>query len=71
MQIALNHSSDTEFKDFMKLYEDYCKEPYSFLVNDITLPSRNQNNLEQSKAQRKKKNYQEKVLRLKTLNILH
>ena len=33
-QIASNHSSDTDFKDFMKLYKDYTKEPYSFLVND-------------------------------------
>ena len=40
-QIASNHSSDTEFKDFMKLYKDYIKEPYSFLVNDTTLPSDN------------------------------
>ena len=40
-QTALNHSSDTEFKDFTKLYKDYIKEPYSFLVNDTTLPSDN------------------------------
>ena len=38
-QIALNHSSDTDFKDFMKIYKKYTKEPYSFLVNDTTLPS--------------------------------
>ena len=37
-QIALNHSSDTEFKDFMKFYKDFTKEPFSFLVNDTTLP---------------------------------
>ena len=37
-QIALNHSSDIEFKDFMKLYEDYTKEPFLFLVNDTSLP---------------------------------
>ena len=36
-QIASNHSSDIDFKDFMKLYKDYTKEPYSFLVNDTTL----------------------------------
>ena len=33
-KISSNHSSDIEFKDFMKLYQDYAKEPYSFLVND-------------------------------------
>ena len=26
-QIASNHSSDIDFKDFMKLYKDYTKEP--------------------------------------------
>ena len=36
-QIASNHSSDIDFKDFMKIYKDYTKEPYSFLVNDATL----------------------------------
>ena len=38
-QIPLNHSSDTEFEDFMKLYKDSTKEPMSFLVNNIALPS--------------------------------
>ena len=38
-QIALNHSSDIEFKDFVKTYKKCTVEPYSFLVNDITLPS--------------------------------
>ena len=38
-QIALNHSSDIDFKNFMKIYKKCTKEPYSFLVNDTTLPS--------------------------------
>ena len=38
-QIALNHLSDIDFKDFMNIYKKYTKEPYSFLVNDATLPS--------------------------------
>ena len=38
-QIALNHSSDIDFKNFMKIYKKYTKERYSFLVNDTTLPS--------------------------------
>ena len=38
-QIALNHSSDIDFKDFMNIYNKYTTEPYSFLVNDTTLPS--------------------------------
>ena len=38
-QIALNHSSDIEFKNFIKIYKKCTAEPYSFLVNDTTLPS--------------------------------
>ena len=38
-QISLNHSSDIAFKDFMKIYKKCPAEPYSFLVNDTTLPS--------------------------------
>ena len=38
-QIALNHSSDIDFKDFIKIYKKCTAEPYSFLVNDATLPS--------------------------------
>ena len=40
-QITLNHSSDIDFKDFMNIYKKCTKEPYSFLVNDTTLPSDN------------------------------
>ena len=38
-QIALKHSSDIGFKDFIKIYKKCTAEPYSFLVNDTTLPS--------------------------------
>ena len=40
-QIALNHSSDIDFKDFIKIYKKCTDEPYSFLVNDTTLASDN------------------------------
>ena len=40
-QIALNHLSDIEFKDFIKLYIDYPKKPSLFLVNYTTLSSDN------------------------------
>ena len=36
-QIALNHSSDIDFKDFIKIYKKCTVEPYSFLVNDATI----------------------------------
>ena len=35
-QIAFNHSSDTEFQDFMNLYKKSTAEPYSVLVTDTT-----------------------------------
>ena len=40
-QIAINHSSVAEFKDFIKIYKKYTAKPYSFSVNDTTLPSNN------------------------------
>ena len=40
-QIASSHSSDIDFKDFMKRYKDYTKGSYSFLVNDAILSSDN------------------------------
>ena len=40
-EIPSNHLSDVEFKDFKKLYKNYTKEPFSFLVNNTTLPSDN------------------------------
>ena len=40
-QIALNHSSDIGFKDFIKIYKKCTAESYSFLVNNATLASDN------------------------------
>ena len=40
-QIVINHSSDVDFKELMKIYKKCTAEPYSFLVNDISLPSDN------------------------------
>ena len=40
-QIALNHTSDIDFKDFIKIYKKCTVRPYSFLVNDTALPSDN------------------------------
>ena len=38
-QIAINHSSDINTKDFINSCRKCTAEPYSFLVNDTTLPS--------------------------------
>ena len=40
-QIALNHSSGINSKDFIKIYKKYTAEPYSILVNHATLASYN------------------------------
>ena len=40
-QIALNHSSNIAFKNFVKIYKKYADKPYSSLVNDATLASDN------------------------------
>ena len=39
--IAINHSADIDYKDFMKIYRECRKEPYNFLTIDTTLPSSN------------------------------
>ena len=39
--IAINHSADIDYKDFMKVYRESTKEPYNFLTIDTTLPSSN------------------------------
>ena len=37
--IAINHSADIDYKDFMKIYRECTKEPYSFLTIDTALPA--------------------------------
>ena len=39
--IAINHSADIDYGDFIKMYRECTKEPYNFLTIDITLPSTN------------------------------
>ena len=36
-QIAFNHSSDLDFKNFMNLYRKCTAKPFPFLVVDVTL----------------------------------
>ena len=38
-QIAISHSSDIDFKDFVNIYEKCTDKPSSLLVNDTTLAS--------------------------------
>ena len=37
--IAINHSADIDYKDFVKIYRDGTKKPYSFLTIDTALPA--------------------------------
>ena len=39
--IAINHSADIDYQDFMKIYRECTKEPYNFLTTDNTLPASN------------------------------
>ena len=40
-EIGSNHSSHIDFRDIMKLYIEYTREPYSSLVSGTTLSSDN------------------------------
>ena len=37
--IALNHSAGIDYKDFVKIYRECTKKPYSFLTIDTMLPA--------------------------------
>ena len=39
--IAINHSANIDYKDFMKIYRECTKEPYSSLTIDTALPASN------------------------------
>ena len=39
--IAINHSADIDYKDFIKTYRECTKEPHNILTIDTTLPSTN------------------------------
>ena len=34
--VAINHSADIDYKDFIKIYRKCTKEPYNFLTIDTT-----------------------------------
>ena len=37
--IAINHSADIDYNDFVKIYRECTRKPYSFLTTDTALPS--------------------------------
>ena len=60
-QIAINHSSDIDFTAFVKIYKKCTDDPYSFLVNDTTLPSNNP-------VRFRKKNFNIYIIKIMTIN---
>ena len=44
--IAINHSADIDYGNFMKIYRECAKEPYNLLTIDTTLPASNLLDLE-------------------------
>ena len=43
---AINHTADIDYKDFVKIYRECTKKPFSFLTNDTTLSASDPLNLE-------------------------
>ena len=39
--IAINHSGDIDYQDFINIYRECVKEPFNFLTVDTTLPASN------------------------------
>ena len=39
--IAINHSVDIDYKDFMKIYRECTRESFNFLTIDTKLPGSN------------------------------
>ena len=37
--IAINHSADIDYENFIKIYRECTKEPHNFLTIDTTLPA--------------------------------
>ena len=38
--IAINHSADIDYQDFVKIYREYTKQPYSFFDNRYNITSK-------------------------------
>ena len=51
-QIVFNHSSDMDFQYFMNLYKKCTTKPYSFLLIDATLASKNSSSFRKNLLER-------------------
>ena len=75
--IAINHSADIDYKDFMKIYRECTKEPFNVLAIDTTLPAndflRSRKNLfdsYKSDSNRSDYNYWQKIKANQTQYVL-
>ena len=39
--IAINHSADIDYEDFIKIYRECTNESFNFMTSDTTLPTSN------------------------------
>ena len=46
--IAINHFADIDYKDFIKIYRNYTKEPFNFLTIDTTKDKKFTKNFDES-----------------------
>ena len=60
-QIAFNHSSDINFKDFINLYKKCTAKSYSFLVVDAILESANPSRFRKNLLERIQKLIDDKI----------
>ena len=37
--VAINHSAEIDYQDFMNIYREFTKKPHNFLTIDTTLPA--------------------------------
>ena len=37
--ISINHSADIDYNNFVRIYRECTRKPYSFLIIDTTLPA--------------------------------
>ena len=51
-QIIFNHSPDMDFQYFMNLYKKCTTKPYSFLLIDTTLASKNSSSFRKNLLER-------------------
>ena len=70
--ITINHSSDIDFKEFMKIYLECTRESYSFLVNNKTLTSDDPLRFRKDLSERKYNKLWKfmKILEMKTYNLV-